>query len=93
MERVLHFDPLDTAMEDLDVFEQLTGVSFDQFDWKAAGKGTREMKAIYWLVMRQNDPGFTAAQLNKVTLRELRDVMTAVTEAKPDPTDADGAAS
>jgi hypothetical protein len=92
-DKVLHFDPMDTALEDLDVFEELTGVSFDRFDWKGAGKGVTEMKAIYWLVMRQNEPEFTAAQLGKVKLRELTEVMEAVTKAKPDPTDAAGAGS
>lgn len=85
----LHFDALDVEMGDLDVFEELTGCKFDDFDWKGQ-HGAAEMKAIYFLVMRQNDPEFTPDKLVKVKLRELIDVAEAVERAGPDPTVSGG---
>lgn len=82
---MLHFDVMEVEMGDLDVFEGLTGKKFDQFDWSAPG-GAADMKAIYYLVMRQNDPDFTPDKLAKAKLRQLIEVAEAIKTASPDPT-------
>lgn len=82
---MLHFDVLDVEMGDLDVFESVTGKRFDEFDWKHPG-GATDMKAIYYLVMRQNDPDFTTEKLGKVKLRQLMEVAEAMKGMAVNPT-------
>jgi hypothetical protein len=81
----LHFDPLETELGDIDVFEAITGKPFEEFDPKAT-KGSAEMKALYYLVMRQNDPDFAVESLAKVKVRDLLDLADAIKGVQPDPT-------
>ena len=78
----LHFDPLETELGDIDVFESITGRPFEEFDPQKT-RGAADMKALYYLVMRQNDPDFTVDKLAKVKVRDLLDVAEAIKEPNP----------
>ncbi len=82
---VWHFDPLDIELGDLDVFEEITGADFSEV-MQSGATGSKQMRAIYYLVARQNDPEFTVDQLAKVKLRQLTDVVDQFKVMQPDPT-------
>lgn len=88
---VWHFDPLDIQMDDLDVFEAICGADFSEVMTSGA-TGARQMRALYYLVARQNDESFTVEQLGKVTLRRLMEVVDQFKVLTPDPTTGGGTA-
>lgn len=81
----LYFDPLDIELGDLDIFEGMTGKSVG--DVVASNShSAAEMKALYYLVKRQNDHDFTVEQLARTKLRDVVGVADAIKESKPNPT-------
>lgn len=85
----LHFDVMEIEMGDLDIYEAITGKRFDPSSLNAPN-GAADMKALYYLVMRQNDAEFTPDKLAKVKIRQLVDMSEAIKTAMPDPTSGGG---
>lgn len=82
---VWHFDALDIELGDLDVFEDICGAEFSEV-MNTGAMGSKQMRALYYLVARQNDAEFSADQLAKVTLRRLMEVVEQFKSMTPDPT-------
>ncbi len=80
----LTFDPEQIRLGDLDVFEALTGKTFEEVI-QAGPSGAAQYKGIYYLVMRQNDQEFKEESLPDVTLGELFAVAEAMKAAMADP--------
>lgn len=82
----INIDPDKLTIGDLEDFEEVVGESFQQaFANGPSGVSTKALKAIVWIVSRQDNPDFTLDDARNVRVAEF-----SFAEPETDPTPAAG---
>ena len=81
----LTFSPMLVTIGDMKAFQNMTGHKWSTYKWNLGEASAEELGAVYYLVMRQNDPEFSIDAVDAVTFQELVDVYTAIGKSAADP--------
>ena len=74
----LKFNIDEVTLGDIEDFEEMSGLDWDDLDFSGGNIPMKALKALIFIMKRQNDPNVTVADIRKITVREMTSLNTAL---------------